>query len=501
MPASIFSRFMRGIFSTGLGRLTTLVLGMASLMLVVRHISADAYGMFVFIRVICVFLAEVTNLGLTAVIPKYLAASEDVQYKCGLINTVIYFRIVTVVVCGLLMFTGRPVLLALFGSSPLLRTFFVYVPILFGLESVARTLMSILQGLFRFRIIGIISTLSAAANFIATLVCIFPLNLSTIGLIYALFVSDTVIIILAYSAANIKDKAMVNLPTLKGMLRFGWPLQMQYILDFVFARIDTVVIGVWLGTTSVAFYEVARKLPDSIMYLFDAFQSVYFSFVSKFHAEGSRNKVAKLLSNSTRVLSFLTSLAALGAVLFGKQIISLLFSQAYLPSYYAFVVLMFGLNLSVLDSILGSSLVAIGEPTKPLIVNGIRAIINVLLNIVIIPTFNFLGAAVVTVVSNFIAAPLDTYFLGKRNIRAEILTLFKPVIIAGGYGLLFVSVGTSLAYVKVVFIVIFILTCQLMSIITRDDRQIIVAEAISLRNRLWGRETGECVVKTLTESS
>ena len=128
MPASIFSSFIRSIFSTGLGRLTILVLGMASLMLVVRHISAEAYGMFVLIRVISVFLAEVTNLGLTAVIPKYLAASEDDQYKCGLINTVIYFRIVTVVVCVLLMFTGRSVFLALFGSSPLLQTFFVYIP-------------------------------------------------------------------------------------------------------------------------------------------------------------------------------------------------------------------------------------------------------------------------------------------------------------------------------------------------------------------------------------
>jgi O-antigen/teichoic acid export membrane protein len=341
--------------------------------------------------------------------------------------------------------------------------------------------------------IGIISTLSAAANFIATIVFVFPLNLSTIGLIYAVFVSDTLIIMLAYSAANIKDKARVNFPTLKRMLRFGLPLQMQYMLDFVFARIDTVVIGFWLGTASVAFYEVARKLPDSVMYLFDAFQSVYFSFISKFHADGSRDNVATLLSNSTRVLSFLTSFAALGAVLFGKQIISLVFSQAYLPSYYAFVVLMFGLNLSVLDSVLGYSLVAIGEPTKPLIVNCIRAIINVSLNMVIIPMFNFFGAAVVTVVSNLIAAPLDVYFLGKREVRVEILAFFKPVIISGSYGLLFLSVGISLAYMKVIFIVMFILTCLLMSIITRDDRQFIVAETISLRNRLWGREAGECV--------
>ena len=107
----------------------------------------------------------------------------------------------------------------------------------------------------------------------------------------SLFVSDTLIIILAYSATDVQDKAMVTLPTLKGMVRFGWPLQMQYILDFVFARIDTVIIGAWLGATSVALYEVARKLPDSIMYLFDAFQSVYFSLFLNFTLMGRGTKL------------------------------------------------------------------------------------------------------------------------------------------------------------------------------------------------------------------
>ena len=415
MADSGFSRFMRGIFSTGLGRFMNLALGLLSLMLVVRHISAEAYGAFVLIRVIYTFLAEFTNFGLTLVVPKYLASSEDVQHKYRLINTTIYFRVFTILVCVPLMFVVRPGLVALFGSSPLLLEYFIYIPILFGLDSLARTLLPILQGLFRFRMIGIISTLSAIANFIATIVFVFPLGLGTLGLIYAVCVSDTLIIILAYSAAHLKDRRGIDLPILKEMLVFGFPLQVQYMLDFLFARIDTVVVGVFLGTVGVAYYEVARKLPDSFMYLYDAFRSVYYPFVAKFHADGERGKVVKLLNNSSRMLSFLTSFGALIAVLFGKEIISVLFSPTYLPSYYAFVVLMFGLNLSVLDNTLGYSLVAIGEPTKPLIVNLVRAITSVLLNLVITPIFGFIGASVVAVVSNLIAVPLDVYFLWKRE--------------------------------------------------------------------------------------
>lgn len=229
------------------------------------------------------------------------------------------------------MFVIRPGLVALFGSSTFLLSYIIYIPVLFGLESLARTLNSILQGLFCFIMLGIISTLSAIANFIAAIFFVFPLNLSTLVLIYAVFVSNTLIIILAYSAAHIKNKRGINLPILKEMLIFGFPLQIQYMLDFVFARIDTVVIGFFLVTAGVAFYEVARKLPDSFMYLYDAFRSVYYPFSAKFHADGERERVGKLLNNSNRMLSFLTSFGALVVVLFGKEIISFCFLKRISP--------------------------------------------------------------------------------------------------------------------------------------------------------------------------
>jgi O-antigen/teichoic acid export membrane protein len=116
----------------------------------------------------------------------------------------------------------------------------------------------------------------------------------------------------------------------------------------------------------------------------------------------------------------------------------------------------------------------------------------VLLNLIITPIFSFIGASVVAVVSNLIAAPLDVYFLWKRDIRADIFGVFKPVVIAGAYGLLFVLLGTSLLPVKLLFLFMFILTCLLMSVITRDDREVILAEAITTGKSLLRRDA-ECV--------
>lgn len=83
----------------GFCRCMNLGLGVLSLIRVIRHIFPQAYGAFVLIGGVYIFLAEVSNLGLTLVIPKYLASSQDAQHKFRLINTVIYFR-VSPFLCG-----------------------------------------------------------------------------------------------------------------------------------------------------------------------------------------------------------------------------------------------------------------------------------------------------------------------------------------------------------------------------------------------------------------
>lgn len=490
MKRSLLSTFVRGVVSTGLGRGVTLVLGMLSLMLVVRHISAAAYGAFVLIRVVYIVLAEATNCGLTLAVPKYLASSDDINHKFSIVKTVLCFRLAIICGCGIILLMANS-LVALLGVSPLMDRYWTYILILFAVESFARLVISILQGLLRFRMIGILSAISAVTNFLATIIFVFPLNLSTIGLIYAVYASDGLLIILGCWMVFVRSeytKGRGNVALLKEMLRFGAPLQAQYMLDVIFARLDTVIVGIYLGAANVAVYEIARKLPDSIRYLFDGFYTVYFSFLAKVYSEGPQERVSRLLNNSTRMLSFVSSGGALGALLFGRTIIRLLFSAKYLPSYYAFVILMFGLALSATESTLGYSLVAVGEPVKPLIVNFVRAGVNAILNLFITPVFKVMGAAAVAVASNLVAAPIDVYFLRRKNIRAEISAFAKPVVIAGAYGVLFIAAGHPQAPVKVLFMGMFIVTCALMSVITRYDGRIVAAETVTFRNKLWGRE-------------
>ena len=490
MPEPLLSPFLRGIFSTGFARLVNLSLGMFSLMLVIRHISADAYGAFVLIRVSCVFLTEVSNLGLTLVVPKYLAGITHTQKKFRLITTLLCFRLGGILVVAPLLFIARPALGLLFAFSPAALALFAYLPVMFACDSIARTLNSMLQGLFLFKRLAVINTLAAIFQFIAILTFVFALNLGAVGLIYAAIASSLLTIVLACADSNITLTRRLDLPLLKEMLFFGLPLQLQYILDFIFTRVDTLIIATFAGTTGVAYYEVARKLPDSLMFLYDSFRSVYYPFLARLHAAQARETMRALLNNSNRLLTFVSSFCAVGAVLFGREFISLCFSPAYAITYYAFVILMFGLIWSVLDNTLGYSLVAIGAPKMPLIVNLVRAILSGLLNLALTPVFGFVGAAAVAVLCNMVAVALDAYFLWRKRTHLSLTAFLKPLLIAAGCGIPFLLIHFPSLSTKLFVGGLFISTCLTMSVVTRDDWRMLLVEAKSGRDRLLHREAG-----------
>jgi O-antigen/teichoic acid export membrane protein len=189
--------------------------------------------------------------------------------KRQIINTTIWFRVMVSIITGILILVFRGVAIGYVGSS-IWAVLLLYLPLLLCLAGLETSFETILQGL----------TIGIVLNLIFTLVFIVYLKVGILGLIYAKLIPIAVQLIIAVAYAGIKYRLEFNIGILRKMLAFGFPLQIQYTMDFVFSRIDTIIIASFLGTTQAAFLEVARRIPDSLMMLYDAFRSVYFPMLT-----------------------------------------------------------------------------------------------------------------------------------------------------------------------------------------------------------------------------
>lgn len=476
MSDSILQRFIRGTISIGVGSIIGMLLGFASMAVAVRYVTPAEFGAFVLLQIITVFLAEVSGFGLSLAVPRFMTSTEDEERRWAIVNSALYFRIGVIVLISSSILSLRPWLASWF-ETPLLAQLILFIPLLFGLEALGKLLKAVLQGLFRFRVIGLVELLSSLINLLLIGWLVVYLHAGLLGLVYAKLFSLGIAYLIAYLAASIRHRLSLNLPVLWELLRFGFPLQVNYVMSFIFMRLDTLIIAALLGPAGTAFYEVARRIPDSLIRIYDAFRAVYFPFISNLFAEKKLETATSVLNNSVRWLSFITILGSLIALLFGNEIITLLFSEQYQASVPVFVILMIALNLTLVETTLGYSLVAIGDSDKPLIINIVRSITSLACNLALIPVFGFVGAAIANVLGNLVTIPLDMLFLSRREMPAHFWDYFKPVAIFGVYGLLFVLLGTTLPLFKIAIVLLFLTTCLILSVIRLDDLSAILAQA------------------------
>lgn len=467
MSDSLLSRFIGGTISIGLGNLSTMVLGLLGTMVAARHLPAEAFGAFVLLQVVASFLTQVSGFGLNESVTKFVTNTEGKRHRRQLINTALCFRLFTILIVSLVTWIAGPALSTVFGSS-LVPNLAILVPLLFVLESSSGLLKSVLQGFLLFRRIGITGFIASLSNFLLIVAFVLFLDRGVIGLIYARVISLSLSCAFAYFSTPINKKLEFHLDIMKELLAFGFPLQINDILHFIFSRIDTLIIGALLGPVDIAYYEIARKIPDSLRNLYEAFRSVYFPFMSKLHALGEQKKVTRLLNNSTRFVSFAGIFATLMVLLWGNDIIGSLFSEKYLPSVPAFVVLMITLSVSFVSNIIGTSLVAVGDTDKPAIINTAHSTVSLVSNLIFIPRFGIIGAALASLAGNCVSNPLNVLFL-RRRVKVQVRDYLKPILVLGVCLILVLLLKPTTFVQKASIIALFVLTCAFLSAITVED--------------------------------
>jgi O-antigen/teichoic acid export membrane protein len=477
-----FSGFASGITSTGLGKVSVIMLGLLGLMITTRALTPQEVGTFVLLLALVAFLTEFSSLGLHLALPQFLVAAQMDDEKRRLTNTALLFRLLTVSVTSFIAFSASPDLLELFGV-PLDSAIVPFIAVLVALESALKLSSALFQGQFKFRWIGVANCISSILNLAAILLFIHWLRMGLIGLIYAKLISRVTALLFVALVMRLDLRLELDLVMLRRMLIFGLPLQLNYIMSFIFQRMDTFVIGMLLGPMQVAYYEIARRIPDSLSEGYEAFVQVYFPFMSSFYTDHDTRRASAMLNTATRWLSFTTLSAALLSVAFGADIITLIFSDRYLPSAQLLSLLMVGAAVIFLDSNLGYALIAVGDGVKIPAINFIRTLLLFLGYFTLIPMLGLTGAALTGIVSMVLVDPLCVIFLRRRGLYVDVLAYMKAFLIFVAFALVFAYFKPVGLLTKCVSLALFALTNLALSVVTISDLRIVTRESRLLAAR------------------
>jgi len=253
-----------------------------------------------------------------------------------------------------------------------------------------------------------------------------------------------------------RPRPRVRGPTCLRILAIGWPVGLSVVLSAVYSRFDTVILSAFKGGVEVAIYATAASLVTIATMVQLPMVRALFPFLTREHAKDP----ATLLKAHATLIKILAAIglpvSVLGALLI-PVLIPAIYGAAYWRAAECAQVLIWTVPVLYINGLTGLILL-IGGAQKflPLGVAA-GAAASCILNVLFIPGYGYLGAAVAAAASRCIAFAVLMYLSCKYVHRMQFTkAVAKPAVatvamalsvaLLQGFGLAVAAVGASVVF-------------------------------------------------------
>ncbi len=214
----------------------------------------------------------------------------------------------------------------------------------------------------------------------------------------------------------------------KQLLKDSWPLILSGMVISIYMRIDQVMIKEMLGTEEVGFYSAAVCLSEAWYFIPVAITSSLFPAIinARKQSEGLYYQRLQRLYN---LMVWMAVAIALPTTFLAPWVIKILYGDAFLPAAGVLSIHIWAGVFVFLGVASGKWLLTENLQIFSTINTSIGAVINIILNYVLIKNMGINGAAISTLISYFIAAYLCLSFFDKT--RINFISLSKSIYLKG----------------------------------------------------------------------
>lgn len=418
----------------------TTAIGIIITGLLTRYMGASGFGDYSFVIFVVGTATTIANWGLNLIVVREVAKTETEQGKIigdalVLRSLLAFVAALTVVLISVLLPRPETLKIALALSSLLILAL-----------SIKDAVYAVFMVKLKMENWGI-SELLASIILLVVAVSVINLKLPLPYLVAGQSFANLCSILLAFSLSKNIIKIEINLPDLK--VRLGYiisealPMGAILVLFTLYNHIDNLMLYAWKGSIAAGVYGLSYKIYDVLTlpaaYLMN-------SLLPVFSKEAENNKDNGKRSERLRVL-YLRSfdiLLATGLVLFiiififSPKIILLLSGEKFAEFQDSALILqILGLSnvISFLNHLTGFTIVALRKQKLSFYYASFALVLNISLNIIVIPRLSYFGAALTT-----IATELSILIMTSVLIYKTIGALPSPV---GFYKTLLFAIKTK----------------------------------------------------------
>jgi len=247
-----------------------------------------------------------------------------------------------------------------------------------------------------------------------------------------------------------------------------------FCLSLVFSNlylyIDVIMLSKMGSIEEVGIYSAATNIVIALIFIPRMYANSIYPVLSRFYVT-SKKSLRFAYEKSLKYMSILGIPVAFGIYALSEKITLFLYGEEYSKSIVVLSILAIFLLLKFISPVSGLILISINKQKSRLFSQGIAAVINILLNFVLIPLYGIIGAAVATVLTEIIFTIVYGSFIIRYGFSFKSLNEFiYKLIIAGAIMIFVVSFVENLFLAVFVGIVTYSVLLFLFGVINPEDK-------------------------------
>ncbi|MFX0195749.1 MAG: flippase [Candidatus Hodarchaeota archaeon] len=303
------------------------------------------------------------------------------------------------------------------------------------ITSFYRSFSSVMEVFQRMEVIALFEIASSAfPSLLVFIVIVLDLGLYAVG--YAALIAALLVLIIWFWFTSKLATPRIRIHKLVYVLRNSWMFGLGAIFYVVFYEVDSVMLSIIKNETQVAIYSAAYKLMGIALVLQEIISRVVNPLAFNYGLY-DRNKLRKIHVMVTRYYACIGTPIAVLLFCFSTTIINFLFGGDFSESVILLKLFSLVILIRYLSDFNGNILVYIDKVNVGLTIFGSTALLNVILNILLIPPYGYIGAAIATLVCETFLSVLRILSVFRLFMKINLQDIFARVLIPGSAMFLF----------------------------------------------------------------
>ena len=420
-PASATKRIAYNTAVQTAGRVVVMFLGLASVAILTRYLGADGYGKFTLALVYLSFFGIAADMGLFTIAVREMSRNESRMQEI-VSNTLALRGLLAVVVFS-----------AAFGIGWLLP----YTPdvkIAIGIAAGAQffgLLNSALISLFQTKLImgrSVVADLVGRTFALGAVITVAAMNLGFYAVVGTAVIGSFVTFLVSSLMIRkfVAFKLAFDVGLWKKLLKASIPYGAALVILHLYLRSGIFMLSLMRTTAEVGIYGAVFKVYELVMAVPGFFNNSVFPVLVRRLKKGTADANAMVQKVFDALVAGGAGVAA-GGIVLAPQIMQIVGGQEFVSGAGALQIVLVAILLSFAIFTFSTIFVAMGHQSMVLKVASLGLVLNVALNLALIPRYGIEGSAMATVISEAIVFA-SYYWQARRKLGIRVSLRMVPRI-------------------------------------------------------------------------